>query len=72
MQTPIEETMAIIEQLEQLQKSMRAGLSQEAREVLEAAEQHERNPSQTPEVFLEGMGFYNRMLDPTVGGPRVQ
>ena len=72
MQTPIEETMAIIKQLEQLQESMRASLSQEAREVLDAVEQHERNPSQTPEVFLEGTGFYNRMLDSAIDGPIVQ
>jgi hypothetical protein len=67
MQTPMEETAAIIAQLEQLAESMRSHLSQEAKNTLEAFEQHERNTDQSPEGFLESMKFYNIVQDPEDG-----
>jgi hypothetical protein len=67
MQTPVEETAAIIAQLEQLAESMRSHLSQEAKNTLEALEQHERNVDQSPEAFVEGMKFYDIVLDPEDG-----
>ena len=67
MQTSMEETAAIIAQLEQLAESMHSHLSQEAKNSLKALEQHERNPDQSPEAFLEGMKFYDIVLDPEDG-----
>jgi hypothetical protein len=53
MQTPIEETVAIIAQLEQLAESLRSHLSQEAKDNLEAVEglstqPHRKQDSQKP------------------------
>jgi hypothetical protein len=63
MQTPMEETVVIIAQLEQVTESTRSHLSQEAKNGLKALEQHERNTDQSPEAFLEGMKFYDIVLD---------
>jgi hypothetical protein len=62
VQTPIEEALVIIEKLEQLEKSVRGNLSDEARSTLEAVERHERNGNQAPETFQEGMDFYSRIV----------
>ena len=67
MQTPMEETAVIIAQLEQLAESMRSHLSPQAKDTLQAIEQHERNTDQSPEAFFEGMEFYNIVLDPEDG-----
>jgi len=63
----MKETAAIIAQLEQLAESVRSHLSQEAKNILKAFEQHERNADQSLEAFLEGMEFYNIVLDPEDG-----